>query len=291
MLCVNEVLSYDGEVDASDGQDEDPSEWSCAKTFDFLHSYSFCKSTNEHSGSAVHICSVWTECASDEIADDETFDDDKYVVAECDATKCGVAHPAWLGDGFCDDDEPCYNTAACGWDHGDCCASTCKDASGAFGCGADSNYVCRDPDAQGCASLAQAQVQVQKHGATKDTPWGGDLSLYAVLGTSYVPVSQVGPEATREESACLAAGCYVVEIEPDASFSRDPEWAIYAGSSKKDKKEGDERRVLASGSAPDVCLFTAGYEPGSEAEQAVQMFCPKMCASDAFTETTCVVTR
>ncbi len=31
--------------------------------------------------------------------------------------------PAYLGDGYCD--PPPYNSAACGWDGGDCCASTC----------------------------------------------------------------------------------------------------------------------------------------------------------------------
>jgi hypothetical protein len=46
------------------------------------------------------------------------------------------------GDGFCDYYAP-YNTAACGYDGGDCCEDTCGNAD--FICGEFSPYFCLDP--------------------------------------------------------------------------------------------------------------------------------------------------
>ena len=37
--------------------------------------------------------------------------------------ECTVSYLNWLGDGYCD--SSAYNSAACGWDGGDCCPSTC----------------------------------------------------------------------------------------------------------------------------------------------------------------------
>ena len=55
---------------------------------------------------------------------------------DCESTQdCMVASPDWLGDGYCDEwandgtPETAYNSAACGWDGGDCCYSTCNDAT------------------------------------------------------------------------------------------------------------------------------------------------------------------
>ena len=91
-----------------------------------------------------------------------TFDDDQSDCA------CDVAFPDWIGDGFCHDgfgnelecvlvpadtggyDYDCdglelYNSANCGWDGGDCCASTCQGAE----CGTPYStfFYCSDPDA------------------------------------------------------------------------------------------------------------------------------------------------
>ena len=54
---------------------------------------------------------------------------------------CNVSYPNWLGDGYCDSSS--YNTAACGWDGGDCCPSTCSGS-----CGSTTEASCLDPFAR-----------------------------------------------------------------------------------------------------------------------------------------------
>ena len=48
---------------------------------------------------------------------------------------------SWIGDGYCDSDS---NSAACDWDGGDCCESTC--AESVYACGVVA-YTCADPSA------------------------------------------------------------------------------------------------------------------------------------------------
>lgn len=55
---------------------------------------------------------------------------------------CEAAHPDWLGDGWCDGSSE-YNSAACGYDHGDCCPLTCLPGR-PFACGSN-GFVCWDP--------------------------------------------------------------------------------------------------------------------------------------------------
>jgi len=55
---------------------------------------------------------------------------------------CNVPNLNWVGDGYCDPYP--YNTAACGWDGGDCCECTCTD--GDYTCGVV-GYDCLDPNA------------------------------------------------------------------------------------------------------------------------------------------------
>jgi hypothetical protein len=54
-------------------------------------------------------------------------------------TNCNVRHPAWLGDGICENGRG-YNTAACHYDGGDCCAETCTSPI----CGI-LRFDCKDP--------------------------------------------------------------------------------------------------------------------------------------------------
>eukprot|EP01041_Mallomonas_annulata_P005992 gene5992-12074_t len=58
---------------------------------------------------------------------------------------CNVLYPTWLGNHYCNDDYNGYNTAACNWDGGDCCAETC-DVTLYSTCGTKYNpFVCRNP--------------------------------------------------------------------------------------------------------------------------------------------------
>lgn len=58
-----------------------------------------------------------------------------------DPASCGV-DPGWLGDGYCD---AAANDLLCGYDGGDCCATTCQ-PGGLYACGAN-GFDCRDPAA------------------------------------------------------------------------------------------------------------------------------------------------
>jgi hypothetical protein len=60
---------------------------------------------------------------------------------------CPSTKPHWLGNGVCNKHNG-NNVAACGWDGGDCCESSCKnnpDPAKAAKCGKN-GYDCKDPD-------------------------------------------------------------------------------------------------------------------------------------------------
>jgi len=63
-----------------------------------------------------------------------------------------------LGDGYCD---PVNNVPECGWDMGDCCASTCI-SSANYQCGGSSHYDCQDPDAESFLSASPTHVPTER---------------------------------------------------------------------------------------------------------------------------------
>ncbi|KAH8064432.1 hypothetical protein JL722_1302 [Aureococcus anophagefferens] len=181
------------------------------------------------------------------------------VPANCSATACEVPHAAWLGDGACDADiSQCYNTAACGWDGGDCCEATCRDTATRT-CGTAAPYVCKDPDAQGCGSRAAAEIELEGGAGAYD------YALYSVILDGFAAVSS-GSYAgeTSTTPACLADGCYVMEVKADDTYSSDPRWAV----KKKDPQSG-ALVIAASGGGPAVCTFPVGG--------GVEEYCPAGC--------------
>lgn len=64
--------------------------------------------------------------------------------AYIDEKECKTENREWIGDGGCD---PEYNTKACGWDGGDCCAETCDTTFAYYECGTEVQpFDCKDPD-------------------------------------------------------------------------------------------------------------------------------------------------
>jgi len=64
--------------------------------------------------------------------------------AYIDEEECKTENREWIGDGGCD---PEYNTKACGWDGGDCCAETCDTTFAYYECGTKVQpFDCKDPD-------------------------------------------------------------------------------------------------------------------------------------------------
>eukprot|EP00591_Stephanopyxis_turris_P005654 CAMPEP_0195507010 /NCGR_PEP_ID=MMETSP0794_2-20130614/543_1 /TAXON_ID=515487 /ORGANISM="Stephanopyxis turris, Strain CCMP 815" /LENGTH=842 /DNA_ID=CAMNT_0040633541 /DNA_START=258 /DNA_END=2786 /DNA_ORIENTATION=+ len=66
-----------------------------------------------------------------------------------DPNACQVINHTRLGNGFCDDALPLFNTRSCGWDGGDCCIGTCQ-STAQYTCGQNGNVTvgylhCRDP--------------------------------------------------------------------------------------------------------------------------------------------------
>ena len=82
--------------------------------------------------SATLLCDLADACVTGDDGDDGSDDDDATGDDDeeepCPTDACEVAHPSWLGDGWCDYDygsTRCYNTEACGFDGGDCCEESC----------------------------------------------------------------------------------------------------------------------------------------------------------------------
>ena len=78
---------------------------------------------------------------------------------------CSVPFTSYLGDGACDEDGG-YNTEACGWDGGDCCASSCVElVESSYTCG-NRRFVCLDPNAPenaGVSNTSACQVAPASH--------------------------------------------------------------------------------------------------------------------------------
>ena len=258
LACLLEIL----EVEDDDGgttSGSAPGD-SCGSVLDFLHSIKTCEWLETQDAAAPAVCTVWEACAED-LVDGAASARPAPAPVECATDACDVAHAAWLGDGACDDSNGCYNTAACGWDGGDCCASTCRDGA-AFACGSEAPFRCKDPDAQGCGARAQAAIELEGGAG------GYEYSLWSVILGSFALVS--GGEFDGEPSttdACLADGCYVVEVTGDATLSDAPRWAVKTRDAVSSAMD-----VAASGGGPSVCTFPVG--------RGAERYCPAGCVEE-----------
>ena len=71
----------------------------------------------------------------------ESYDEGSAEESNVSAIDANGCIAEWIGDGWCDDSN---NSEACGWDEGDCCASTCIDDP--YNC-TESFLNCLDPSA------------------------------------------------------------------------------------------------------------------------------------------------
>ena len=261
LACVLEIMEHEeGDVEVP----ADFSDWDCDGVVSFLHTIHVCEDLEARDDAAQKVCGVWAACATEVLDDDATTaaPAPAPVPANCSATACEVPHAAWLGDGACDADiSQCYNTAACGWDGGDCCEATCRDTATRT-CGTAAPYVCRDPDAQGCGSRAAAEIELEGGAGAYD------YALYSVILDGFAAVSSGSyAGAASTTPACLADGCYVMEVKADSTYSSDPRWAV----KKKDPQSG-ALVIAASGGGPAVCTFPVGG--------GVEEYCPAGCVDE-----------
>mmetsp|Transcript_2595 Transcript_2595/g.8079 ORF Transcript_2595/g.8079 Transcript_2595/m.8079 type:complete len:1106 (-) Transcript_2595:252-3569(-) len=278
--CVTDVLMYpqNAYLELSEASG------ACTAVVEFLHSYGLCQGIQASDDSGSKMCTMWENCAERIVDDDDRLttyygyyygygddDDEPGETARCDPNICQVAHPVWLGDGFCDDASACYNTAACDYDGGDCCEATCRDTL-TRKCGSDgSPFVCRDPLHQSCLDRSQGAYVLEKASAQ-----GASLTIYdAAVGT--VDSARVAPAAFSTQAnvtgdVCLPDGCFVVEVDADDHFSSSSAFRV---------SRNTDSSSSVHGVAPAVCLLASG------ATGASQGYCDNWLADFGLTEPGC----
>ena len=200
-----------------------------------------CSSLSTSSSSI--LCNVADACLSDDDdGEGEDDDDGDDGPAPCPTDSCDVPHSSWLGDGWCDYDygsTRCYNTAACGYDGGDCCEGSCV-SSTYLTCGLH-GYQCIDPDAQPCTGEMSTMHMYDSFG----DGWNGATYLIAEALTSTTVASgtlDTGSEASDE--MCLNTGCYIISVTA-GSWSNEISWQFDVDDS-----------AVGEGGAPATCYFS-----------------------------------
>ncbi|CAN0355990.1 unnamed protein product, partial [Ectocarpus fasciculatus] len=118
-------------------------------------------------------------------------------------SSCVVPNPEYVGDGWCDD-EGAYNTAACGYDGGDCCVESCHpDAE--YACGV-AGYNCVDPEYAGTFSDVYRYSSAHSSSSLSNTYSSASSSSTSSSGYSYTS----------------AEYDYSGELYSDDSFSLNP---------------------------------------------------------------------
>ena len=206
--------------------------------------------------SSRRLCAVFSGCSDewDPTAGYYYHDDDygyfNEQIESCDPTKCSVEDPSRVGDGTCD--TGCYNSAACGYDGGDCCVLTCGQTSKGFCAGCDAakcfenvfdKQSCKDPMGQGCGVRAQATVTQER------TDQDSSLTIFHASST---PVMSLDfGTSHQQKDLCLGNDCYVVQVTADEKYTVSEQWTL----------DIDDRPVV-SGSGPQVCWVSVDPELG-----------------------------
>ena len=200
-----------------------------------------CSSLSTSSSSI--LCNVADACLSDDDdGEGEDDDDGDDGPAPCPTDSCDVPHSSWLGDGWCDFDSGStrfYNTAACGYDGGDCCEGSCV-SSTYLTCGLH-GYQCIDPDAQPCGEMSTMHMY-----DSFGDGWNGATYLIAEALTSTTVASGTLDfhRVEASDEMCLNTGCYIISVTA-GSRSNEISWQFDVDDS-----------AVGEGGAPATCYFS-----------------------------------
>lgn len=181
-----------------------------------------CLSTCEN---ATYACGyAGFDCQDPSVPGGDGGTPDGGVGASCPVT------PAWLGDGYCDESA---NVAECGYDQGDCCATTC--VSAAYLCGMV-GYDCVDPDAGAPSDGGSGDAG---SGCSAPREWRGDgyCDETANNATCGFDLGDCCPDTCNSAAYTCGAGGYdcrdpSVGVTGDAGVMADAGGAVDAGTSR-----------------------------------------------------------
>lgn len=234
-----------------------------------------------------HTCAFWTNEKNDQSDDDESEENgDDFFFLDCSSLReCdwdGI-HPSWVGDGICHEDYPgCYNSAACGWDGGDCCKDTCKTQANSYvECGHE-GFACRDPASTECDPELSIFCRNPKKpnpdrpddsnknpDSCKDGTTPYRLVMYDSFGDGWDETTLTMATSKASDADVVFAGglaygsqgytyiclqkgpCYHVEVA-GGTWGKEVSWDVRGFS------EGS--RTIASGGAPMSCDFSVGND-------------------------------
>ncbi|KAL9180994.1 hypothetical protein ACHAXT_009799 [Thalassiosira profunda] len=134
--------------------------------------------------------------------------DPRYSII--DEAECGVENREWIGDGGCDADGG-YNTAACGWDMGDCCEDACDADFSFYPCGAHQPFDCRAPAAGDGGDTNPTGASVIDDASQYSFRDGFEANVFDALRWQYLK-GDAAFEIEHEDSSNPAAeGSYYAE--------------------------------------------------------------------------------
>jgi hypothetical protein len=158
------------------------------------------------------------------------------------AGECDVSNPDYVGDGWCDFTE--YNTAACGWDGGDCCSGTCT-PDRQYACGSG-GYECFNPSeaaALGGKSnmVAEALITDGKPTSSATVEWWEELvddpigfvsepdnlMWVIIAAVVFVILFVMTPVICVKKGWCCCCCCCKKKTEDDASARTAVELDIF----------------------------------------------------------------